>query len=63
MSQNEKDYFWLIVGLLYLVSVNNGWWWFTILLTWTLLFTAIPLLLNRKIDINNLYDEPCRNRL
>jgi len=49
MSQNQKDYFWLIVGLLYLVSFNNGWWMFTILLTWTLLFTALPLLLNKHL--------------
>ena len=63
MSQNQKDYFWLIVGLLYLVSFNNGWWMFTILLTWTLLVTALPLLLNKQVDINNSYDEPSRNRL
>tara|TARA_R100000234_G_C4977449_1_gene169146 strand:+ start:547 stop:714 length:168 start_codon:yes stop_codon:yes gene_type:complete len=47
----DKGYFWLIIGLLFLVAINNSWWWFTILLTWTLLFTALPILLN-KVNIN-----------
>ena len=54
MSPDQKGYFWLIVGLLFLVAINNSWWWFTILLAWTLLFTAVPILLNKgDIDEKN----------
>mgnify|MGYP001184389105 FL=1 len=51
MSRDQEGYFWLIIGLLFLVAINNSWWWFTILLAWTLLFTALPILLN-KVNIN-----------
>ena len=49
MSRDQWGYFWLIAGLLLLVAINNSWWWFTILLAWTLLFTALPDFLNKRI--------------
>jgi len=54
MSQDQKGYFWIVIGLLFMIAINNGWWWFTILLAWTLLFTAVPVLLNKgDIDEKN----------
>ena len=45
-----KDYCWLIFVLAALVAVNNGWWWMVLLLAWTLLFTAVPHLLNHLLN-------------
>ena len=51
MSQDQKGYFWIVIGLFFMIAINNGWLWFTILLAWTILFTAVPTLLN-KVNIN-----------
>ena len=48
VNNDFKGYCWLIFALIALVSVNNGWWWMVLLLAWTLLFTAVPHLLNKK---------------
>tara|TARA_R100000458_G_scaffold45443_1_gene43687 strand:- start:11 stop:199 length:189 start_codon:yes stop_codon:yes gene_type:complete len=49
VPQKVIDECWLVYGLLLLIALNCEWWWFTILLVWTLLFTAVPHALNRTI--------------
>ena len=49
MAKRVIDHCWLVYWLLLFVAVNNEWWWFSFLLTWTLLFTAVPCILNETI--------------